>query len=159
LRRKIKRIKECAMAKELPMLKIENIILNQPKAEREDIIRRCGRLLVDSGYARERYIEGMLKRDNSFSTAIGNFIAIPHGEKDYKDDILSTGFVILTYPEGIIWHDATVYLVIAIAARGDEHIDIIGNVVDNLDTGDDVIKLVKTADAKAIYKMLCGAEP
>jgi mannitol/fructose-specific phosphotransferase system IIA component len=142
---------------DVPMLRKENIILNQPKADREDVIRRCGRLLVDSGYANERYIEGMIKRDNSFSTGIGNFIALPHGEEAYKVDILSTGIVALTYPEGIDWHGNQVYLVIGIAAKGDEHLDIMGNVVDNLDTGDDVIKLVKTADVDAVYKMLCGA--
>jgi mannitol/fructose-specific phosphotransferase system IIA component len=142
----------------LPMLKMENIFLNQPKAEREDIIRRCGRILVDSGYAQERYIEGMLKRDNSFSTAIGNHIAIPHGEKEYKDAILSTGLAVLCYPQGIEWHDSIVHLVIAIAAKGDEHIDIIGNVVDKLDTGEDVIKLVERGDQKAVYNMLCGKE-
>jgi mannitol/fructose-specific phosphotransferase system IIA component len=141
---------------DLPMLKKENIILNQSKADREEVIRRCGRMLVDSLYANERYIEGMIKRDNSFSTGIGNFIALPHGEEAYKADILSTGIVVLTYPDGIDWHGSPVYLVIGIAAKGDEHLDIMGNVVDSLDTGDDVINLVKTADIDAVYKMFCG---
>jgi mannitol/fructose-specific phosphotransferase system IIA component len=138
------------------MLKIENIILNLPPEDREAVIRRCGRMLVDSGYANERYIEGMVQRDNSFSTGIGNYIALPHGEKEYKDDILSTGIVVLAYPDGIDWHDTKVYLVIGIAARGDEHLDIMGNIVDNLETGEDVIALVKAADQKAVYDMLCG---
>jgi PTS system mannitol-specific IIA component/PTS system mannitol-specific IIC component len=34
--------------------------------------------------------------------------------------------------------------VIGIAARGDEHLDIMGNIVDNLETGEDVRKLVMT---------------
>jgi mannitol/fructose-specific phosphotransferase system IIA component len=147
--------KETIMA---AMLKKENIILNQPKAEREDVIRRCGRMLADSGYVKERYIEGMIKRDNSFSTGIGNFIAIPHGEEDYKKDIISTGIVVLTYPEGIDWHGTPVYLVIGIAAKGDEHLDIMGNIVDNLETGDDVIKLVKEVDVDGVYRMLSGGQ-
>ncbi|MDR1127362.1 MAG: PTS sugar transporter subunit IIA [Treponema sp.] len=138
------------------ILKKENIILNQPKMEREAVIRRCGRMLVDSGYTNENYIEGMVKRDNSFSTGIGNFIAIPHGEEAYKKDIISTGIVILTYPEGIDWHGTPVYLVIGIAAKGDEHLDIMGNVVDHLETGDDTIKLVKSAGVDEIYQMLSG---
>ncbi|MDR1216789.1 MAG: PTS sugar transporter subunit IIA [Treponema sp.] len=138
------------------ILKKENIILNQPKMEREAVIRRCGRMLVDSGYTNENYIEGMVKRDNSFSTGIGNFIAIPHGEEAYKKDIISTGIVILTYPEGIDWHGTPVYLVIGIAAKGDEHLDIMGNVVDHLETGDDTIKLVKNAGVDEIYQMLSG---
>ena len=140
----------------IPILKKENIVLHQSKAEREDVIRRCGRMLVDSGYAKERYIEGMIKRDNSFSTGIGNFIALPHGEEAYKVDIISTGIVVLSYPEGINWHESTVYLVIGIAAKGDEHLDIMGNIVDKLETGDDVLNLVRTGDVDAVYKILCG---
>jgi mannitol/fructose-specific phosphotransferase system IIA component len=138
------------------ILRKENIILNQPKADREAVIRRCGRMLVDSGYVNENYIEGMIKRDNSFSTGIGNFIAIPHGEDAYKKDIIRTGLVVLTYPEGIDWHGTPVYLVVGIAAKGDEHLDIMGNVVDHLDTGDDTIKLVKNASVDEIYQMLSG---
>lgn len=141
---------------EISMLKKENIILNQPAAEREDVIRRCGRMLVDSGYANENYIEGMIERDNSFSTGIGNFIAIPHGADAYKKDIITTGIVALAYPEGIDWHGKPVYLVIGIAAKGDEHLDIMGNIVDNLETGEDTIKLVKNADVEDVYRMLIG---
>ena len=138
------------------ILKKENIILNQPKADRENVIFRCGQMLLDSGFINERYIEGMIKRDNSFSTAIGNYIAIPHGEEDYKKDIISAGMVVLTYPEGIDWHGSTVYLVIGIAAKGDEHLDILGNIVDHLETGEDTIHLVKNAGIDEVYKMLTG---
>ncbi|MDR0629706.1 MAG: PTS sugar transporter subunit IIA [Treponema sp.] len=141
---------------DLQILKKENILLNQPGADREEIIRRCGRMLADSGYVRERYIEGMVKRDNSFSTCIGNHIALPHGEAEYKADIISTGIVVLTYPGGIDWQGMRVYLVIGIAAKGDQHLDIMGNIVDNLETGDDVIRLVNEGDVERVYTMLCG---
>ncbi|MDR2898014.1 MAG: PTS sugar transporter subunit IIA [Spirochaetaceae bacterium] len=134
----------------------ENIILNQSSTDREAVIRRCGQMLFDSGYVAEGYIEGMLKRDNSFSTGIGNFIAIPHGEEAYKKDIIKTGIVVLTFPDGIDWQGSTVYLVIGIAAKGDEHLDILGNVVDHLDTGDDTLRLVKNANVDEFYEMLAG---
>ena len=138
------------------ILKRENILLNQPKADRENIILRCGQMLLDSGYINERYIEGMIKRDNSYSTAIGNYIAIPHGEEDYKKDIINSGIVVLTFPDGIDWHGNLVYLVIGIAAKGDEHMDILGNIVDHFETGEDTINLVKNAGIDEIYKMLTG---
>ncbi|MFP3040242.1 PTS sugar transporter subunit IIA [Treponema primitia] len=140
----------------MEMLKKENLLMNQPKADREDVIRRCGRMLVDSGYAAEHYIEGMIKRDNSFTTCIGNHIALPHGEEAYKVDIISTGIVALAFPEGIDWQGTVVYLVIGIAAKGDEHLDIMGNVVDKLETGDDVKKLVREGTVDDMYVMLCG---
>jgi len=138
------------------ILKRENIILNQPKADREKVIFRCGQMLLDSGYINERYIEGMIKRDNFFSTAIGNNIAIPHGEEDYKNDIISAGIVVITYPDGIDWHGNHVYLVIGIAAKGDEHLDILGNIVDCLETGEDTIHLVKNAGVDEVFKILTG---
>jgi mannitol/fructose-specific phosphotransferase system IIA component len=136
------------------ILKRENIRLNQPKAAREEVIFQCGQMLLDSGYIHGRYIEGMIKRDNAFSTAIGNYIAIPHGEAEYKKDIIHTGFVVLAYPEGIDWHGIPVYLVIGIAAKGDEHLDILGNIVDCLETGEDTINLVKNAGVDEVYTML-----
>jgi len=138
------------------ILKKDNIVLNQGAAGREDVIRRCGQMLLDSGYVNERYIEGMLKRDNSFTTGIGNFIAIPHGEEDYKKDIVSIGIVVLAYPEGIDWHGTPVHLVIGIAAKGDEHLDIMGNIVDHLDTGDDTLRLVRSASVDEVYEMFSG---
>jgi mannitol/fructose-specific phosphotransferase system IIA component len=140
----------------MDILKKENIILNQPRADRVDIIKRAGKMLVDSGYCTEKYVEGMLKRDESFSTAIGNFIAIPHGAEEYKKEILNTGLVILSYPEEIVWGDKVVHLVVGIAAKGDEHLDIMGNIVDHLDTGEDTLKLIKTATLEEIYELFKG---
>jgi mannitol/fructose-specific phosphotransferase system IIA component len=136
------------------ILKKENIVLNQPAEDREKIILRCGQMLLDSGYINERYIEGMIRRDNSMSTAIGNYIAIPHGAENYKQDIIRTGMVVLTCPEGIDWHGSTVYLVIGIAAKSDEHIDIIGNIVEYLETPEDTISLVKNADVEEVFNLL-----
>jgi mannitol/fructose-specific phosphotransferase system IIA component len=138
------------------ILKKENIILNQPRADREEVILRCGQMLLDSGYINERYIEGMLKRDNSFSTGIGNHIAIPHGEEDYKKDVINTGMAVLTYPCGIVWHGSPVYLVIGIAAQGDDHLDILGNIVEHFETGKDTINIVENAGVDEVYNMLTG---
>ncbi|MDR1147194.1 MAG: PTS sugar transporter subunit IIA, partial [Spirochaetaceae bacterium] len=54
----------------MELLSVDGIVLNLPVEDREAVIRRCGRMLVDLGYAKERYIEGMLARDRSFSCAI-----------------------------------------------------------------------------------------
>ncbi|MDR0380371.1 MAG: PTS sugar transporter subunit IIA [Oscillospiraceae bacterium] len=134
----------------------ENIVVGVPTEPHEDAIRRCGQMLVNAGYVNPRYIEGMLARDRGFSTAIGNYIAIPHGEKEYKNDILKTGLVVLTYPEGIDWSGQTVYLVIGIAAQGNEHLDILENIVDKLEEGEDVLALVNAGDKDAILHTLAG---
>jgi mannitol/fructose-specific phosphotransferase system IIA component len=140
------------------ILEPKNIILNEASIPYEDVIRRCGEMLIESGYVKPRYLEGMLARDRNFSTAIGNFLAIPHGEKEYKDDILKTGIVVITYPDGIDWNGEKVHLAIGIAARGDEHLTILENIVDQLETGDDVLNLVKEGDKQAIHRLFTGAD-
>jgi mannitol/fructose-specific phosphotransferase system IIA component len=134
----------------------ENIVVGLPSEAHEESIKRCGKMLVDAGYVNPRYVEGMIARDRSFSTAIGNYIAIPHGEKEYKEEINKTGLVVLTYPEGIQWGDQEVYLVIGIAAKGDEHLEILENIVGKLEEGDDVLALVAAASPDAILETLAG---
>jgi mannitol/fructose-specific phosphotransferase system IIA component len=138
------------------MLKPENIFLNEESEGREAIIRRCGKILCDAGYVNEKYIEGMVERDKAFTCAIGNFIAIPHGEKEYKKEILQPGFAVLTYPKGIDWNGQPVKVVIGIAAKGDEHIDIIGNIVDAFDTEADVDRFLAITDKQKIIDIFTG---
>jgi mannitol/fructose-specific phosphotransferase system IIA component len=138
------------------ILELDGIVLNQATEPHEDAIRRSGDMLVKAGYVKPRYVEGMIARDRGFSTAIGNFLAIPHGEKEYKEDILQTGIVAITYPEGLEWNGEKVHLVIGIAAKGDEHLAILENIVDKLETGEDVLALVGANDKQAIYDMFTG---
>lgn len=138
------------------LLRMENIVLNLPAESREQAIRRCGALLIAGGYVTRRYIRGMFARDRELNTAIGNFIAIPHGKKEYKKEIRSPGLAVLGYPGGIIWRDVPVHLVIGIAVPGDEHLDILGNIADKLLTGEDVLRLVTNADRREIYELFIG---
>ena len=62
------------------------------------------------------------------NTYLGNGIAIPHGLPKDRDLILRTGIAVLQVPDGLQWNRGeTVYLVVAIAARSDEHIGILAN--------------------------------
>ncbi|WP_312641265.1 PTS sugar transporter subunit IIA [Hydrogenoanaerobacterium sp.] len=136
-----------------PILSQQNIQLGLKPEMPQEAIRRCGRMLAEAGYVKEEYIKGMLARDAAFSTAIGNLIAIPHGEKEYKEHILCTGVVVITYPDGIDWNGVPVKLVIGIAAKGDEHLSILENIVETLEEEEDVVRLVNAGDAQAIYKI------
>lgn len=138
----------------MEILQKSNILTGLAPEPHEDAIRRCGKMLLDSGYVNERYIEGMLARDRSFSTAIGNMIAIPHGEMAYKTEIASTGLVVLTYPDGVKWGDETVKLVVGIAAKGDEHLKILEQIAEAFEDEADVELVVRNADADAIYSLL-----
>ena len=111
-------------------------------------------MLVKSGYVNSAYIDGMLARDRDFSTAIGNLIAIPHGEEASKKEILNTGIVVLVYPKGIEWNGETVKLVIGIAAKGSEHLSILERIVGAFAEEKDVEATVQSADAETFYRLL-----
>lgn len=140
------------------LLERKNILLNCKPVTPEEAIRRCGELMVESGYVEEAYIQGMLDREASFSVAIGNHVAIPHGTNDVKPLIKRSGMVVMTYPEGISWNGDTVKLVVGIASRGDEHLEILGRIVAIAASDADTDALVAGADAESLFKKLNGLE-
>ena len=114
---------------EQKILKNENILLNQKSEKKEDAIDRVGKLLLDSGYVSPKYIEGMRKREEEFTTYIGNGIAIPHGANEYKNEILETGLAMVQYPNGVEFGKGkTAYIVIGIAGKGNEHLSLLSQI-------------------------------
>ena len=138
------------------LLERKNIVLNCAPVTPEEAIRACGRLMVESGYVDEAYIQGMLDREASFSVAIGSHVAIPHGTNDVKPLIKRTGVVVMTYPEGIDWNGDKVKLVVGIAAKGEEHLEVLGRIVAIASTDEDTDKLVASADAEKLFANLNG---
>lgn len=140
------------------LLERKNIVLNCEPVAPEEAIRACGRLLVESGYVDEAYIQGMLDREASFSVAIGSHVAIPHGTNDVKPLIKRSGMVVMTYPKGIEWNGDMVKLVVGIASKGEEHLEILGRIVAIASCDADTDALVATADAEGLFKKLNGLE-
>lgn len=104
----------------------ENILTNQSEKPKEEVIREIGRRLLTGGYIEEGYLDGMLEKETVFNTNIGNQIAIPHGIESSRNYILKTGIVVLTFPEGTDWGDGErVKVVVGIAGKGQEHMDIL----------------------------------
>lgn len=107
----------------------ETIELGANLNTQEDAIRRAGGLLVENGYVEDRYIDSMFEREKSVSTFMGNAVAIPHGTGDSKQWIERSGLSIVTVPEGVEYGDGNVAkLVIGIAGKGDEHLEILSNI-------------------------------
>lgn len=135
----------------------KNIILNCKASTSDEAIVAMGNLLKDAGYIEEGYIQGMLNRDHSLTTYIGNDLAIPHGEYEVKDCVKKTGIAVMIYPEGIKWADGNVRIVIGIAAKNDDHMTILANIADKL--GDmDVVEQVIKGDVDFIYNVLAKGD-
>ena len=139
----------------MELLQRKNIILDCKAKAKEEVIREMGRMLWESGYVAESYIDAMLRRENTFSTNIGNGIAIPHGVEEAKKDIIKSGIGIMVFPEGTLWNDGMVRIVIGIAGLGEEHLDILANIADKLSTEQAVDEVVKSS-ADQIYTLFTG---
>jgi mannitol/fructose-specific phosphotransferase system IIA component len=139
----------------MPILSADRIALRAEATDKLDAIRKAGELLVRSGCVLPQYVDGMLARERSMSTSMGNGVAIPHGVYENRDHILKTGISFLQLPEGVPWdEDEMVYLVIGIAASSDEHINVLANLADVIDDEAKLAELVNTANPEVVMNHL-----
>ncbi|MBI5963829.1 MAG: PTS sugar transporter subunit IIA [Chloroflexi bacterium] len=139
----------------MAILSKERISLQASAADKADAIRRAGELLVKSGSVLPEYVDGMLSREQSMSTSLGNGVAIPHGMDDSRAHILKTGISILQLKDGVEWDEGEkVYMVIGIAASSDEHVGVLSNLADVIDNEENLIELLNTTDPDVVLKYL-----
>lgn len=122
----------------------ETIELKASLGSQEEAIRRAGTLLVENGHVEERYIDSMFEREKSVSTFMGNAVAIPHGTGDSKQWVTRSGLSVITVPEGVEYGDGNVArLVIGIAGKGDEHLEILSRIATVCEDEDNVNQIVR----------------
>lgn len=139
---------------ESKILKRENIKLDCKFETKEEAIRSVGQLLYESGYVEEAYIEGMLEREKTFVTYIGNGIAIPHGTNEVKKQVKQSGIAVMVVKDGVEWGaEEKVRLIIGIAGVGDEHLEILANIAEYLSTQEEVEELIVCGDKERIYNL------
>ncbi len=135
----------------------EDVRLKATAHSKEDAIRQVGGLLVASGHIQPGYVDSMLARETQANTCLGNSIAIPHGQPAERDLIVTTGIAVLQIPAGVEWNPGDVVrLVVGIAAKSDEHLQILTNLTHVLDDPAAVQALVETEDAQVICDRLTG---
>jgi len=144
----------------MPILSKERISLQASAATKEDAIRKAGALLVTTGCVLPEYVDGMLKREESMSTSLGNGVAIPHGVYENRDHILQTGISVLQLTDGVDWEEGEkIFMVIGIAASGDEHVGVLSNLAEVIDDEEALAELLKTEDPDVVVKYLGEKQP
>src|SRR5512147_2178847 len=139
----------------MSILSKDRISLQASAADKADAIRKAGELLVKSGCVLPEYIDGMLTREKSMSTSLGNGVAIPHGVYENRDHILKTGISVLQLPAGVDWGDGeTIQLVVGIAAQADEHVGVLSNLAEVVDDEAKLAELLKTTNPEVIVNYL-----
>lgn len=137
------------------ILRKENIKVGLSSTDKITAIRAAGKILVETGYVGEGYIDGMVEREQDITTYIGRGIAIPHGASNVKSQIKESGLVVLQYPNGISFGEETAYLIIGIAGKDNDHLAILANIASAIDEYDDeaIQNLYKTKDKEVLYNL------
>ena len=131
----------------------KNIRMNLPSKDKESVIRDIGGALVECGYVTPKYVDGMVAKEDTFNTCIGNYLAIPHGIESVIGEIKNAGLAIFGYPDGVDWGDGeTAKLVIAVASAGDDHVETLGKIAGNCETEEEVEKILKMS-VDEIYEL------
>ena len=126
--------------------------------DKTDAIRQVGSLLVESGHIEPGYVDSMLARERVANTFLGNGIAIPHGIPKDRGLIRKTGVAVLQVPDGVEWNPGEkVHLVVGIAAKSDEHLEILSNLTDVLSDEGEAQRLAHTANPQDIVRRLSSA--
>lgn len=142
-----------------PLFKLteKNVFLGLTANSKEEAIRYAGQKLVDNGYVKPAYIEAMLERERLTSTFLGESIAVPHGTIEAKDDVITTGIVFCQYPAGVQFGEEEqdqARIVIGIAARNNEHLDVIAKLTNALDDPKIIAQLATTCNIEEVLTIL-----
>lgn len=141
-------------------LNLNQVRLNAKAQNKRDAIEQVAQLLVQSGNIDPRYIDSMFAREQVANTYLCNGIAIPHGMPENREFILHTGIAVLQIPDGVAWNDEdTVYLLVGIAAKSNEHLNILRKLTRVVSDEEEAQRLAQTANPADIIEALTGARP
>ncbi|MCD8850209.1 PTS sugar transporter subunit IIA [Staphylococcus arlettae] len=136
----------------------ENIFLNATVSNRYEAIEQAGQALVSSGAVTDAYIQAMKDREEVVSTFMGNGLAIPHGTDEAKTSVLKSGLTLLQIPNGIDWDGEEVKVVVGIAGKDGEHLDLLSKIAITFSEEENVDRIVNASSAEEIKQVFEEAE-
>jgi PTS system mannitol-specific IIA component len=140
-------------------------------ADKEDAVRQCGQALVDCGCVDESYVRGMLERESTISTYVGEGFAIPHGTEASKAAVRRDALSFVRFPAGVDWDGERVSVCIGIAAANNGHLSILAalaqilleperaDALRNAESFEDVIRMLAVDSDEDSETAVEGASP
>ena len=110
------------------ILVADSVVLQGSATTRDGAIDEAGRLLLNRGAVDSGYLDAMHEREESVSTYMGSYLAIPHGTNAAKDHIMKSAVSVVRYPEGIDWNGKEVKFVVGVAGVNNEHLQILSSI-------------------------------
>jgi PTS system mannitol-specific IIC component len=131
----------------------ESVVLNGSATTRDAAIDEAGRLLLARGAVDEDYVRAMHEREQSVSTYMGSFLAIPHGTNAAKDHIRKSAVSVIRYPEGIDWNGKQVKFVVGVAGVNNEHLHILSSIAKVFTNKEQVARLEAATSEDEILEL------
>ena len=121
---------------------------------KDEAIREAGQILVDTGAVTPAYVDAMFEREKSVSTYMGNYLAIPHGTNEAKDEITASALSVVRYDPPIDWDGNQVRFAVGIAGYEGGHLEILGKIAVIFSDTDEVDKMIAAGSAGEVFDLL-----
>ncbi|SDQ59169.1 PTS mannitol transporter subunit IICBA [Pseudarthrobacter chlorophenolicus] len=135
------------------ILSRESVVLTGTATTRDDAIDEAGRLLLARGAVDQGYIDAMHEREESVSTYMGSFLAIPHGTNAAKDHIRKSAVSVIRYPQGIDWNGKEVKFVVGVAGVNNEHLHILSSIAKVFTNKEQVARLEAASTVDEVLEL------
>jgi transcriptional regulator with AAA-type ATPase domain/transcriptional regulatory protein LevR len=136
----------------------ELIILKAEVANKNEALVLMTDVLAKAGYVTEKFIKGVLEREELASTAIGNSLAIPHG---FSEDIIVPVIGVLTLKKAIDWGNGekvSIILMLAINEASKNEFRRVYKIINNQEITEAVKKASKADEVLNILKTFKNRE-
>ena len=136
------------------ILSVSQIKVPGTATSKDEAIREAGQILVDTGAVTPAYVDAMFEREKSVSTYMGNYLAIPHGTNEAKDEITASALSVVRYDSPIDWDGNETRFVVGIAGYEGGHLEILGKIAVIFSDTDEVDKMIAAGSADEVYALL-----
>ena len=100
----------------------------------------------------------MKDREDVVSTFMGNGLAIPHGTEEAKGNVIQSGLTLLQIPEGVDWNGEEVKVVVGIAGKDGEHLDLLSKIAITFSEEENVERIINAKSADEIKQVFEEAD-
>jgi mannitol PTS system EIIA component len=130
------------------------IIASGSATTRDEAIREAGNLLLKADAVTPAYVEAMAEREQSISTYMGSYLAIPHGTNASKEAIRHSAVSLVRYESPIDWDGHQVRIVVGIAGVDNEHLAILSKIAIIFSDEAEAQKMLDASTVQELYDLL-----
>jgi phosphoenolpyruvate-protein phosphotransferase len=144
----------------MPLLSTSMVRLGASPATKEEAISDAAGILLTNGCIDPGYVQSLLAREKVANTYLGSGVAIPHGMVQDRGLVKKTGVAVLQVPAGVLWNEGQVArLVVAIAAKSDEHIDVLRRLTRLMGDEAALTRVIGSRDPQEVVEALDTGAP